>query len=148
ATMLGQGLSGVPIRSLNQVPQEQSWSLGIQHQLPGSIVVDASYVGRKGTHLYAMGYANQLDALPPSVADAFRANPSFYQEQVPNPFSGVIQGSADLSGPTIPRWKTLVPYPQYSNGATSGITSSFVPWANSIYHAAQIRVEKRFSRGL
>src|SRR5262249_8955834 len=95
-----------------------------------------------------MGYANQLDALPPGVADAFRRNPSFYQEQVPNPFAGVIQGSPDLSAPTIPRWKLLVPYPQYSNGTAPGITSSFVPWANSIYNAAQLKIEKRFSRGL
>lgn len=148
ATMLGQALSGIPVRNLNQVPQEQAWSLDIQHQLPGSIVVDAAYVGRKGTHLYAMGYANQFDALPAGVAEAFRANPSFYLQQVTNPFLGVIQGSPDLSGPTIPRWKLYVPYPQYSNGTASGISSSFVPWANSIYHAAQLRVQKRFSQGM
>jgi Carboxypeptidase regulatory-like domain/TonB dependent receptor len=148
STMLGQGLTGVPIRSLNQAPQEQAWSFNIEHQLPWSIVVDAAYVGRKGTHLYAMGFSNQLDALPPGVADAFRANPSYYLQQVPNPFYGVIQGSADLSGPTIPRWKLDVPFPQYSNGTAPGITGSFVPWANSIYNAAQVSVTKRFSNGL
>jgi hypothetical protein len=148
SSLLGQALSGIPIRSLNQTPQEQSWSFGIQRQLPWAILVDAEYIGRKGTHLYAMGYANQFDALPPNVADAFRANPSFYLDQVANPFQGVITGSADLSGPTIPRWKLYVPYPQYSSGAASGISSSFVPWANSIYNAAQLRVEKRFSAGL
>jgi hypothetical protein len=148
STMLGQALSDIPIRSLNQVPQEQAWSFDIQRQLPGSILVDAAYIGRKGTHLYAMGYGNQFDALPPSVADAFRANPSYYLEQVSNPFYGVIQGSADLSGPTIPRWKLYVPYPQYSAGAGSGLSSSFVPWANSIYSAVQLRIEKRFSQGL
>jgi hypothetical protein len=148
ATMLGQALTNIPVRNLNQAPQEQAWSFGVQRQLPWSIVVDAAYIGRKGTHLYAMGYANQFDALPPTVAEAFRASPSHYQDQVPNPFAGVIQGSPDLSGPTIPRWKLYVPYPQYSNGTASGISSSFVPWANSIYHAAQLRVEKRLSQGL
>jgi hypothetical protein len=148
STMLGQALSGVPVRNLNQTPQEQAWSFDIQHQLPGSMLVDAGYVGRKGTHLYAMGFGNQIDALPPGVADAFRANPSYYMEQVANPFYGAIQGSADLSGPTIPRWKLYVPYPQYSAGAGAGISSSFVPWANSIYNAVQLRIEKRFSQGL
>ncbi|HTR34332.1 MAG TPA: TonB-dependent receptor [Bryobacteraceae bacterium] len=148
ATMLGQAISNIPLRSLNQAPQEQAWSLDIQHQLPWSIIVDAGYVGRKGTHLYAMGYANQLDALPPQIANAFRADPSYYLQQVPNPFYGVIQGSADLSNPTIPRWKLYVPYPQYSNGTGPGISSSFVPWANSIYHAAQFSLSKRFSQGL
>lgn len=148
ATMLGQSLQGIPFRNLNQVPQEQSWSFDIEHQLPGSIVVDAGYVGRKGTHLYAMGFADEFDALPPNVASAFRADPSYYLQQVPNPFYGILQGSPDLSGATIPRWKLLVPYPQYSNGTASGLSSSFVPWANSIYNAAQVRVEKRFSQGL
>jgi hypothetical protein len=148
STLLGQALNGIPVRSLNQIPQEQSWSFGIQHQLPWSILVDGEYIGRKGTHLYAMGYADQLDALPPNVAAEFRANPSYYLAQVPNPFQGFLPNSADLSGPTIPRWKLLVPYPQYSNGTASGISSSFVPWANSIYNAGQLRIEKRFSGGL
>jgi hypothetical protein len=148
STLLGQAIGNIPVRNLNQAPREQTWSFDIQHQLPGSIVVDAGYVGRKGTHLYAMGYGSQLDALPPNVADAFRADPSYYLAQVPNPFYGVIQGSADLSGPTIPRWKLYVPYPQYSAGNSSGISSSFVPWANSIYNAAQLRIDKRFSQGL
>lgn len=148
STLLGQALSNIPVRSLNQTPQEQSWSFGIQHQLPWSILVDAEYVGRKGTHLYAMGYADQFDALPPNVAAAFRANPSYYLAQVPNPFQALLPDSADLSGASIPRWKLLVPYPQYSSGNVSGISSSFVPWANSIYNAAQLRIEKRFSGGV
>jgi hypothetical protein len=148
STMLGQGLSGIPVRGLNQAPQEQSWSLGVEHQLPASTVLEASYIGRKGTHLYAMGYGNQFDALPPNVADSFRRNPSYYLQQVPNPFSGLIEGSPDLSGPTIPRWKLMVPYPQYSAGYGTGISSSFVPWANSIYHALQLQLLKRFSQGL
>jgi Carboxypeptidase regulatory-like domain/TonB dependent receptor-like, beta-barrel len=148
ATLLGQSLSGIPVRNLNQAPQEQAWSFGVQHQLPWSVLIDAEYVGRKGTHLYAMGYANQFDALPPDVAEAFRSNPSFYLEQVPNPLQGVIPDSPDLSGPTIPRWKLYVPYPQYSASGGSGISSSFVPWANSIYNATQLRIEKRFSSGL
>jgi hypothetical protein len=76
STLLGQAIGNIPVRNLNQAPREQTWSFDIQHQLPGSIVVDAGYVGRKGTHLYAMGYGSQLDALPPNVADAFRANHS------------------------------------------------------------------------
>jgi hypothetical protein len=148
STLLGQAVSNIPVRNLNQAPQEQSWSFGIQQQLPGSILLDAEYIGRKGTHLYAMGYANQLDALPANVADAFRADPSYYLAQVPNPFQGLIPGSQDLSGPTIPRWKLYVPYPQYSSGTAPGISSSFVPWANSIYNAVQLRLEKRFSGGV
>ncbi|HUA19397.1 MAG TPA: TonB-dependent receptor [Bryobacteraceae bacterium] len=148
ATLLGQALTNIPVRSLSQTPQEQSWSFGVQRQLPWSLLLDLEYDGRKGTHLYAMGYNDQIDALPPAVAAEFRADPSYYLQQVPNPFYGVIQGSADLSNPTIPRWKLSVPFPQYSSGAATGISSSFVPWANSIYNGAQVSVSKRFSQGL
>ncbi|HEX5226599.1 MAG TPA: carboxypeptidase regulatory-like domain-containing protein, partial [Bryobacteraceae bacterium] len=148
STLLGSAITQIPLRNLNATPQEKSWSVGIQHQLPWSVLLDAEYIGRKGTHLYAMGYNNQLDALPPNIADAFRADPAYYLAQVPNPFQGVLPASPDLSGATIPRWKLYVPYPQYSSGTASGITGSFVPWANSIYHALQLRLEKRFSAGL
>jgi hypothetical protein len=34
-------------------PYYQRWSLGIQRELPGSLVIDVSYIGSKGTKLYA-----------------------------------------------------------------------------------------------
>src|SRR4029079_10463380 len=33
-------------------PYYQKWSFGFQRELPGNMVVDASYVGSKGTKLY------------------------------------------------------------------------------------------------
>ena len=84
----------------------------------------------------------------PTIADAFRADPSYYLQQVPNPFHGLIQTVPIYPVRRFPRWKLYVPFPQYSNGTAPGISSSFVPWANSIYNAAQFSVEKRFSQGL
>ncbi len=42
-----------PLRtpSANQTPYEQSWSLGIEREVPSNIVVSAHYIGKKGTHL-------------------------------------------------------------------------------------------------
>ncbi len=34
-------------------PYYQRWSLGVQRELPGNFLVDMSYVGTKGTKLYA-----------------------------------------------------------------------------------------------
>jgi hypothetical protein len=34
-------------------PYYQRWSLGVQRQLPGSLLIDISYIGSKGTKLYA-----------------------------------------------------------------------------------------------
>lgn len=42
-----------------KVPYLQKWSLGFQRQLPGSVVLDASYVGSKGTNLILSEDINQ-----------------------------------------------------------------------------------------
>jgi hypothetical protein len=34
-------------------PYYQRWSLGIQRELPGALIIDVSYIGSKGTKLYA-----------------------------------------------------------------------------------------------
>jgi len=34
-----------------EIPYLQKWSLGVQRQLPGDLLLDVSYVGSKGTHL-------------------------------------------------------------------------------------------------
>lgn len=41
-------------------PYYQRWSLGIQRELPGSLIVDVSYVGSKGTKLYSNEERNPL----------------------------------------------------------------------------------------
>jgi outer membrane receptor protein involved in Fe transport len=41
------------------VPSLQKWSLGFQRQLPAGVVLDASYVGSKGTHLIMSEDTNQ-----------------------------------------------------------------------------------------
>src|SRR5579864_367627 len=151
-TDIGFGLVG-PSRSWNARPYEQTWSFGIQHELPGRIVVESNYVGKKGTHLY-FGNAGNVDILSPGQAAAFAQNPSFYKDPVPNPFAGIITDPnsglfgfpcpAGISAPScVQRVTLMTPYPQFT-----GITASDPPWASSIYHALQLRAEKQFHNGL
>ena len=43
-----------PIRDIsNKAPYEQSWSFGVQHETRWNLVLDASYIGKKGSHLYS-----------------------------------------------------------------------------------------------
>ena len=48
----------------NLTPYEQSWSLGVERELPGNVVLNVEYIGKKGTHLPFSG-ANQLNILGP-----------------------------------------------------------------------------------
>jgi len=135
---------GAPIPGWNAIPQEQSWSFDVQHQLPGSFLLDLGYVGKKGTRLY-MGGVNALDYLSPAAAAQFQANPAAATAQVANPFYGYIPGESQ----TVSQYQLWVPYPQYPlNGNAAAITGPSDPRGSSIYHALQIKLEKRLSAGL
>ena len=132
----------VPIKSITATPYEQTWSLGIQREVPGNIVIDANYVGKKGTKLY-FASAGQINHLGPQIESFTPDQVSALNEMVPNPFYGSISTGA-LSGPEVPQLQLLLPFPQF----TTTMDSDERPVADSIYNAFQLRVEKRFSRGL
>jgi hypothetical protein len=100
-------------------------------------------VGTKGTHLY-FGGAGTLNFLPISVESATADQITQLNSNVPNPFAGIITNPASsLSSPTAQLDQLQKPYPQFT-----GFSGNDPPWANSIYHAIQVRMEKRFSNGL
>jgi hypothetical protein len=136
-------LGPIPAVSHN-VPYEQAWSLGLQKELPWKIVAETNYIGKKGTHLYLGGFRN-IDLLPASVRnlDTNSLN-NLANNQVPNPFFGYITDPlSGLSGPTVPAFQLQLPFPQFTS-----FSGDSPPIANSIYHAAQFRVEKSFASSL
>jgi Carboxypeptidase regulatory-like domain/TonB dependent receptor len=150
------GFSAVgPIKrvSLN-TPYEQAWSFGFQKKLPGKILLDASYVGKKGTHLYLGGF-RENNILPASaIAGLTPDQIGNLNNPVANPFFDPNPGPCDrthficdsnsaLGQPTVSAFQLLLPFPQYT-----GFQGDSPPIANSIYHALQIRAEREFSNGL
>jgi hypothetical protein len=127
-------------------PYEQSWSFGIERQLPSSILLDVQYVGKKGTRLYFAG-DNALDVLGPQVESLTPTQIGNLGTPVTNPFASVLTGSyysnSILSSPTVPAYQLLLPYPQFN-----GVTTDEPPTANSVYNALQITLEKHYSNGL
>ncbi len=119
-------------------PYSQVWSVGIQREIPGKLVVDVHYWGNKGTHLLETW---NLNALP----DQYLSLGSRLNDQVPNPFFGIIT-SGTLTTPTVSRQQLLLPFPQYAG--TGGVTEVFVPAGNGTYEAATIQVERRLSSTL
>lgn len=140
--LLGQD-TRVPNPQWNRIPQEQSWSIGIQRQLPWSMLGDVTYVGKKGTHLYAGGL-DAMNYLNPGAAQRFLANPAAATAEVPDPLAGQT-GQPN----TISQWRLWLPYPQYGpDSFAPGLSGIANPIADSIYHSLQLKVEKRFSKGL
>ena len=156
---VGFGANG-PVRTAayNHTPYEQSWSLGIERELPGNIVINAEYLGKKGTHLPFSG-ANQLDVLGPwveslPIGDPNATNPcqaftvACLNNLVPNPFSSQNGGpisdpNSTLSSSTIAYSQLLLPHPQFT-----GVSTDVRLIASSIYHGLQVSGEKRYSNGL
>lgn len=140
---IGLGAAG-PIASIDSPnPNEQSWSFGVQHELPSNILLDVTYVGKKGTHLY-FGGATQLDYLSAQIEHYSSSQIAALNTYVNNPFYGIITNvNSGLSASTYPAYQFQLPYPQFTS-----VGMEDPPWANSIYNALQIKVEKRFSHGL
>lgn len=139
ATFLGLGI-GTDTRP-NQNPQYQLWNLSIQRELGFNTVLETNYTGTKGTHLYFGGGVEGLNRLDPTYWSLGR---TALNAAVPNPFYGIITDpKSALSTPTTQLHRLLRPYPQYT-----GVSGSTPNIGNSIYHALQVRMEKRYSHGL
>jgi hypothetical protein len=69
----------------------QSYHLGVQTQLPGSVVLDIAYVGSKGTHLQVLADYNQAAPCLLSSISACTASGTTYQSRRPVPTFGDIE---------------------------------------------------------
>lgn len=151
------GFSAVgPIPSISRnIPYEQAWSFGIQKELPGKIIAQADYIGKKGTHLYLGGFrdmnylGSDFEAARLSGQVTTSDINNLANNQVPNvlapyitdPLSSLSQSQiAQFRDPTN---QFHTPFPQFTS-----FSGDSPPIANSIYHGAQFRVEKGFSNGL
>jgi hypothetical protein len=118
-------------------PTMQQWNVSGQRELFGSTLVELSYAGSRGTHI--VGYSYDLNQLPPEYLSLGLA----LDQPVPNPFFGVIPPGTPLSGPTITRRQSLRPYPAYLN-----VNVTNPPAYGTSYHSGQVKMERRFSKGL
>ena len=153
---IGYGANG-PLRtaSANLTPYDQSWSLGVERELRGNIVINAEYIGKKGTHLPFSG-SNYIDHLGPWVEGLPAAGPdpngpacqvmsiACLNTYINNPLAGVITDpNSPLSSPQVQYSQLLIPYPQFT-----GVSIEPRMIASSIYHGLQLTAEKRYSHGL
>jgi hypothetical protein len=118
-------------------PTQQQWNLTVQRELRGSTLIEAAYAGSHGTHI--MGYGYDLNQLDPQ----YNALGLALDDRVPNPFFGVIPSGTPLSGATIPRRQALKPYPAYLM-----VTVANPPLGTTKYHSGQLKLDRRFSKGL
>ena len=158
-TNLGVGINE-PLLTSNVPPYSQTWSGGFQYELPGNWLVDAEYLGTKGTHLYFHGAGTmqylgtwvEQEATNPDLRTALGT-------YVANPYYGVITTpGCGICGPTIAAGNLLRPFPQFNGVSYTQSTlgqlhlqrlpvegrKTYVAWADSACQLHQLEVHRRF----
>ena len=137
-TGIGQAITE-PL-STATVPYMENWSLEIQRELPGSILLDAAYVANHSVNLLsgAEGTVNLNQLTPQQMA---LGSTGARQQVAPNPFYGLITTGV-LSTKTVPEYYLLREYPQFTS-----VGLLYPQGSDSLYNALQLKeVEKSGSR--
>jgi hypothetical protein len=118
-------------------PYSQQWQVGVQREFPGQILLEAAYMG--------MLSLKQLESFNLNEKpDRYLALGADENRSVPNPFLGVFDSTSSLGqGATKTQRQFWLQYPQYTSLTVQGANTG-----RAIYHALQLRAEKRLTRGL
>jgi hypothetical protein len=141
-TFLGNGISF--FLQDPKVSKQFRYQIGVQQELRGGWVAEASYVGNYG---YDIEISRNINALPiqylntdNSRTAAMDANNTFLTTAVTNPFAGLLPGTS-FNNATISRSQLMRPYPQFGDITTSNNEGK------SWYNALQVNLQKQFRHG-
>ena len=140
-TFIGQGITYANVDAAN--PYVHQFSFGIQHEMPGMISVEASYVGSRTISAYTSNNINGLSLANLALGDPTKGgDPNYLNQQVPNPFQGLLPGTT-INGATVARSQLLHPFPEFG-----GITETNLNTGKVWYNSLQLSAQKRYSHGL
>jgi hypothetical protein len=130
-----------------KIPRTYQYSLGVQRQIPGGIVLDVSFAGNYNLYTdYGQNYGNPQDALGIGLQQQAMNDTTFFSRAVPNPFLGIVPSTFTLgSSPTLQAQTLMNNYPLWDSGQTinGGFTQNDVAGEVFRSDALQVRVEKR-----
>ncbi len=136
-TTLGQGTTA--FAADRKMAPAHRFSAGFQHEMPGGIMIESSYVGNRAyrlpvTRQMSFTPAQYLSTLP--YRDTTTIN--FLSANFTSPYFGL---HPNFTSQNISRGALLSAYPHFSN------VNFEDPVGYSWYHSLQNRLEKRFSKG-
>ncbi len=142
SSFLGEGVSFLyPTRP---VAFSHQYSVDIERELPGNLLVELAYVGNISKKLTLGASANYIPAGELGRRTSSGAiDTAYYTARIANPMAGLIPNNAALNGTTITRTQLMYRYPQFTN-----ITLNGLPIGSGMYQGLQLKVTKRFSYGL
>jgi hypothetical protein len=140
-TLVGQNISFVEPN--DRTPMYHTWNINIQRQVFNGGLVQAGYIGGRGTQLTSeVSIGNNIIENINQVHPDYLSLGTALNQVVSNPFFGAI-ASGPLAGPTVARQQLLRPFPQFGN-----ITRNLPAFGNNSYHSLQLKFETRSWKGL
>lgn len=131
---VGNTMTYMDSRRLN--PYSEQWQISFQRELPSQIVVELAYTGMHSVkELESFGNINE-------IPDSYLALGSAGSVSVNNPFYGVFPATSTLGAAKIAQNRLWAPFPQFA-----GLTMQSTPTGMTIYHAGQVKAEKRLTHG-
>jgi len=142
STLLGQSL-GTIANPYPRASRIKKWQGSIQHELPGGIVMEVTYIG---SYSNSLATTRTLDYFPSQYLSRLNGARdqsliNYWTSNVSNPFAGLVAGTS-YNNNTISAQSLIEPDPQFSG--LSMPTYEGYSW----YHAGTIQFSKRFSKGL
>jgi hypothetical protein len=155
-----EGMNGyapdfMPAHSLD-MPLVQTWSAGFQYELPHKVLLEANYVGTRGTRLFNKNFGgdfNQANSKYMGLGDMLVDD---FQTDLSNPATAAILASYGITKLPYPTFESdnsafynttiaagLAPLPQYG-----GLINDQTSMGNSIYHSLQVQARKNTAHGL
>ncbi|MGB2606935.1 MAG: TonB-dependent receptor [Candidatus Sulfotelmatobacter sp.] len=131
--------------TFQRLPELDAWNATVQRQVTNTVSVEAAYIGNKGTHVFA-GDGPTYNINTPSVVGFAQGVPQAYRRPLFNRYT--YTGFPD---PT--NTPALEPgAPNQAPGILQCCSTDQGNYlgndASSIYNAFQLKVEKRFAKGL
>jgi hypothetical protein len=130
-------------------PKILTWSLGVQHALPGNSSIEVRYVGTRG-----------LD-LPIQAQLAFESGFEAGLPAIPTYFSGsTVPATVAAGSPNLQQWDTFEsnanscpttgpsPFIYGAEGFCGGAMTGFPPLASSIYHGVSVDFNHPIGHGI
>lgn len=125
----------------------QTWTLDVQQQLPGKVMVDLAYVGDHGDHLQAFMHDPNQGNPTDMARGACLQTDITQQTAADSKCLGQTVVAAPYAGFTGTVAQALRPFPQYGNAQVDSVTMSD-PFGVYTYHALQVQMQKHLSAGL
>jgi len=117
----------------------QQWNFGVQRELPGNLLIDASYVGAQGVHVLDFTFPG-YNGLP----DKYLSLGDSLYNPLPNPFFGEVPNTSTIGCcNTVTRMQLLKPFPYFTTVVHQGFHRT-----STSYNAFELKVQKRMSHGL